>query len=158
MSGYFRSTPVTRRRSGRARPERDASWPMEVVLADDTRHLDHEALAGLDLVEELFLAGQPEPAAGLDLDARALAFGALGHHERAAFRAAGDRHARRVLGDGALLLRGERDADSKEKKRDSVLHASILTRRLRGMAAFRYDRQVPRTSSPRQADPLRIPR
>src|SRR6185503_20836673 len=75
-----------------AAAERDAAGPFEVVASDDARHRDHVAFARFDLVEQFLLAGQSEPASGLDLDALALAFGALGHDERAALRAAGDGH------------------------------------------------------------------
>ena len=52
-----------------AAAERDAAGPFEVVAADDARHRDHVAFARFDLVEQFLLAGQPEPASGLDLDA-----------------------------------------------------------------------------------------
>ena len=100
---------------------------MQVVLPDDAGDRDHVALARLDLVEELLLAGQPEPPARLDLDARAFAFGTLGHHEGAALRAAGDGHADRVLGNGTLFLRREPDAQEDGEEWDSVLHSYSLS-------------------------------
>src|SRR5688572_13586593 len=82
-----------------AATERDAAGACEVIAADDAGDGDHVAFARLDLVEEILLAGQPKPAASLDFDARALAFGAFGDDERGAARAAGDGHADRVLGN-----------------------------------------------------------
>jgi hypothetical protein len=109
-----------------AAAERDATRALQVILADDSCDRDHVALACLDLVEDLLLARQPEATADFDLDAGALSFGALGDDEGAALRAAGDRDTDRVLGNGTLLLSGERDADSEEENRNSAFHSHSL--------------------------------